>query len=65
MYKNWTGFLLIGRIIHLCKNLIYIKPTRGIDQPECHCSTINNQVQSGQTLKGIYLTTLTETADSD
>ena len=40
-------------------------PTRRINQPEHHCSTVNNQVQSGQTLKGNYLTTLLETADSD
>ena len=45
--------------------LTYIKPTRRIDQPECHSSTENNKVQSGQTLKGNCLTTLMETVIGD
>ena len=65
MYKNWTRFLLTEGIMCLCKNLIYIKPTRRIDQPECYCSTVNNPVQSGETLKGNNLTTLMEIADGD
>ena len=38
---------------------------RRINQPEHHCSTVNNPVQSGQTFNRDYLTALTETADGD
>ena len=47
------------------KNLIYIKPTRKINQPECHCSIVNNPVHSGQTFKENYLTTLTDKTDGN
>ena len=65
MCKNWTGFLLVGGIMCVCKNLFYIKPKRRINQPESHCSTVKNQLQSGQTHEGNYITTLRETADGD
>ena len=65
MCMNWTRFIVIGGIMCLGKNLIYIKPTRRIDQLECYYSTVNNPVQSVQTFKGSCLTTLTETADSN
>ena len=65
MYKNCLDFYPIDELCVCAKKLIYIKPTRRINQPEHHCSTANNQVQSGPVLQGKYLTTLMETVDGD
>ena len=63
MHKLWTSFLFIGGIMCLHKNLIYIKPTRNLNQLECNYPLVDNPIQSSQITKGNYTTTTVYTVD--
>ena len=45
----------------LYKNLIYIKPTRNLNQLECNYSVVDSPIQSSQIAKENYTTTSTST----
>ena len=49
----------------LHKNLIYIKPTRNLNQPECNYSMVDSPIQSGQITEGNYTTTTVYTVDGN
>ena len=58
MHELMTSFLIIGGIMCLHRNLIYIKPTREVNQLECNNHTVHtdNTFQLNWIARGNYNT---------
>ena len=63
MHELRTSLLIIGGIMCLHRNLIYIKPTRKVNQLKCNYSTVHTDYtfQSNQIARGNYTTISTST----
>ena len=62
MHKFWTSLIIIGGIMCLHRNFIYIKPTRKFNQLGCNYSMVDSPIQSSQIIRGNYTTASTSTS---